>query len=109
MASINDKCIERTMGMIKQATSLLKQAYFRGYKDGEKAEHDRKEQKMKTYHVECANGKPCRSIIIHESEVINIDLNRNWEITEVDYPDVMRGQPIKKLKVTFEVKEESNG
>ena len=32
--SVNDRCEQMTAGMRKQADSLLRQAYFRGYKDG---------------------------------------------------------------------------
>ena len=61
------------------------------------------EPRMRTYKVK--GDRPCQQIIVHESEVINIELNRNWEITEVKFPDIPKGYAVKKLIVTFEVKE----
>ena len=98
--SVNDRCEQMTAGMRKQAEQLLRQAYFRGFKDGEMAERSRNEPEMKTYY--CVES--IYRIVIQEDDIIEVK-SPNWGVTEVKYPDVTNGQAIKKLIVTFEVKE----
>ena len=49
--------------------------------------------------------KPCKAIVIANAEILNIDLNNKWNITEVKFPKSYSGSKIKKLIVTFEVEE----
>lgn len=50
--------------------------------------------------------KPCHSIRFGNAEIIAIDVNGAWKITEVKlYPRTYHAQNVKKMIVTFEVKE----
>ena len=76
---VNDRCEQMTAGMRKQADSLLRQAYFRGYKDGEMAAEARRPNKACGYAVDelVVLGLMCRSAGISEDELH--DFVRNTE------------------------------
>lgn len=49
--------------------------------------------------------KPCKAIIIANAEILNIDLNKRWNITDVKVPYALDVHKIKKLIVTFEAED----
>ena len=75
----NDRCEEQTKGMRKQAENLLRQAYFRGYKDGELAAEARSAYEAYGYTVReiCVLAIMCRRAGISEDELH--DFVRNTE------------------------------
>lgn len=48
--------------------------------------------------------KPCNRIVITGNTIIEIDLNTGWEITNVEFNDMIPAKHLDKLIVTFEKK-----
>lgn len=53
--------------------------------------------------------KPTHSITIAGYETLKIDLNGNWEITDVEWDDdCVTAHNLKEIKVTFRMKEKTH-
>lgn len=58
---------------------------------------------------EIPDFKPTHRIVIAGYEMLCIDLNGNWEITDVEWDDdCVTAHNLKEIKVTFRMKEEKN-